>query len=90
MGTVGANEIVGAVALIIGAIFVVIGLGGAWRESQRPPAIRQQGLEDISKLIEQVTRLIEALTKAQFWLASTFVGGFFIAYGTWVLQREPF
>lgn len=87
------NEIIGVVALILGVLFVLIGLGAAWRESQRQGStagsVGPQGI-DLATLIEALAKLVEALTKAQFWLATTFVGMFLIGYGSWVLEADPF
>ena len=87
------NEIVGGGALILGVAFVLICLYAAWRESRQPATTATaRGAEaiDLPKLIEAVTKLIEALTKAQFWLAATLVGLFLIGYGSWVLATDPF
>ena len=76
--------ILGAVLIVLGVLFIILGFAGALREISRgrvaPAAAR--GLEGYTKLIEALTDLIKALTAAPQWLALTFVGVVLIVLGS--------
>jgi len=66
-------------------------LGSIWTLSRTPANI--SGVEtttcDSVKLAESLAKLVEALAKMQFCLASTMVGSRFVGFGIWVLSTDP-
>lgn len=89
------NDWVGGILLGVGLAFVILGWLAAWSEYRKPrPDLdaRLEGSEisvlDLAKMIEAATKLLEALTKAQLWLATTFIGITFVGIGLWVLSTN--
>ena len=89
------NILLGIVFILIGLAFIFLGFAGALltlvKDARRPRhgAAPGGGLADITKLLEAVTKLFEAMAKGPLWLAATFVGLVLIGYGTYLALATP-
>lgn len=67
------NLVVAWALLVLGLLFVVVGLAGAVKTIFNPP-VATRGSVSIDSIITAITELIKALTAAPQWLALAVVG----------------
>jgi ascorbate-specific PTS system EIIC-type component UlaA len=77
------TTVIGAILVLLGFGFFVRGLGGVFG-ILAAPAKDRSGLDPITKFIEAVTDLVEALTKAPKWLSATVIGILLVLLGAWI------
>lgn len=77
------TTIIGAILVLLGFGFIVRGLGGVFGILVAPAKDRS-GLDPLTKFIEAVTDLVEALTKAPKWLSATVIGILLVLLGAWI------
>lgn len=86
-----ATMVLGWFLILVGALFILIGVAGAARSAfPRPPAA--SGAEEasaVAELVAAVTALVKAILGAPQWLLFTLVGIALIYAGQRVLAGQP-
>jgi hypothetical protein len=74
--------VVGGILTVFGLAFLVRGVGGLF--GIFAVGIASPDLDPITKLIDAITGLVTALTKAPTWLAATIIGVILVLLGAWI------